>query len=108
MGAIFVRIMRDRVHCIPGKCLAGGFVMNSVQFSLQKGRSMQKRKHSAIESVTNVAVGYFVAVLSQIIIFPFFGINVPFSANITIGLWFTAISIIRSYILRRIFTRWTE
>ena len=69
---------------------------------------MQTRRHSAIESITNVAVGYLVALASQIIIFPFFGINIPIQDNILIGLWFTIISIARSYCLRRIFTRRTE
>lgn len=69
---------------------------------------MQSKTHSLIESITNVIVGYFVALLSQIIIFPFFGIHVTIRDNIFIGLWFTVISIIRSYILRRIFTKRTE
>jgi len=69
---------------------------------------MQKRTHSAIESCVNVAVGYGVALLSQIIVFPFFGIHVSLRDNIHIGVWFTVISIIRSYLLRRVFTRWTE
>ena len=69
---------------------------------------MQTRRHSAIESITNVVFGYLVALLSQIIIFPFFGIHIPIGDNILIGCWFTIISIARSYVLRRIFTRRTE
>lgn len=69
---------------------------------------MQTKKHSIIESISNVAIGYFVALFSQIIIFPFFDIHVSLKSNIKIGLWFTAISILRSYILRRFFTRRTE
>ena len=69
---------------------------------------MQSKKHSLFESVTNVVCGYCVALLSQIIIFPFFGIDATIQDNLLIGLWFTVISICRSYILRRIFTRRTE
>lgn len=69
---------------------------------------MQTKTHSLIESVSNVIVGYFVALLSQIIIFPVFGIHATIQDNIMIGLWFTVISICRSYIMRRVFTRWTE
>ena len=69
---------------------------------------MQKRTHSLIESITNVLIGYGVAVGSQIIIFPMFGIKATLKENCMIGLWFTVISIIRSYALRRIFTRVTE
>ena len=65
----------------------------------------QSRRMSFIEACANVAIGYGVAVASQIAIFPLFGINVPVRANLTIGLWFTAISIVRSYLLRRVFNR---
>jgi hypothetical protein len=63
----------------------------------------QSRFHSALESVANVTVGYGVALLSQLAVFPLFGIHVPFSANLAIGAWFTVISLVRSYVLRRWF-----
>lgn len=66
---------------------------------------MQTRRMSFIESITNVLVGYGVSLLSQIIIFPFFDISISLKSNIYIGLWFTLISIIRSYVLRRFFNR---
>lgn len=68
----------------------------------------QSRRHSALESVANVAIGYGVAVASQIVIFPMFGIHIPLGDNMLIGLWFTAISIVRSYALRRWFNRFTR
>lgn len=68
----------------------------------------QSRRHSAIESVANVAIGYGVAVGSQIVIFPMFGIHIPIGDNLLIGLWFTAISIVRSYALRRWFNSFTH
>jgi len=69
---------------------------------------MQSKTHSMIESITNVVAGYVVAFVSQILIFPLFGIYATVRDNLLIGLWFTVISIIRSYCLRRIFTRRTE
>ena len=69
---------------------------------------MQLKRHSLIESITNVAVGYGVALVSQIVVFPWFGIHVTLRDNLWIGLWFTVISIARSYVLRRVFTRITE
>jgi len=66
---------------------------------------MQSKKFSLIESISNVCIGYFVALISQLIIFPLFGLNVTFQDNILIGLWFTLISICRSYILRRVFNK---
>ncbi len=63
----------------------------------------QSRMMSFIESWANVAVGYGVAVLTQVIVFPLFGIFVDFSQQLGIGFVFTAVSIIRSFALRRIF-----
>lgn len=67
----------------------------------------QTKKHSLIESLANVAIGYGVALASQLLIFPQYGVNLPLSDNIAIGLWFTVISIARSYVLRRTFNRVT-
>lgn len=63
----------------------------------------QSKRMSFVESLSNVAVGYGVAVASQIVVFPIFGIHIPIRDNFLIGLWFTAISIVRSYVIRRWF-----
>ncbi len=60
---------------------------------------------SFIESCINVAIGYGVALLSQILVFPLFGIHIPMSSNIAIGAIFTVISIARSYTVRRVFNK---
>lgn len=65
----------------------------------------QSRAMSAVESVANVAIGYGVAVASQIAIFPLFGVHLPLSDNLAIGGYFTAISLVRSYAVRRLFNR---
>jgi len=67
---------------------------------------MQTKKGSLTEAITNVLIGYFVALGSQLLIFPFFGIDLPLKSNIFIGLWFTLISIIRSYMVRRVYNRY--
>lgn len=64
---------------------------------------MQSRTHSLIESCVNVAIGYSVALASQILVFPLFGLHVSLSANLQIGAIFTVISIARSYAVRRLF-----
>lgn len=69
---------------------------------------MQSKKHSFIESIMNVLIGYLVAVGSQMVIFPLFDIHIPVADNFIMGLWFTIISIIRSYAVRRWFTKKTE
>lgn len=65
--------------------------------------SQQSKKMSFYESLTNVTVGYVFAVASQLIIFPLFGIYLPLSDNLIMGLYFTVLSVIRSYALRRVF-----
>lgn len=63
----------------------------------------QSRKQSLAETVINVAIGYVVAIGSQLAIFPLFGIHVSLSDNLWIGAWFTVISIARGYAVRRLF-----
>ena len=63
----------------------------------------QTKLESAIEVVVNVLIGYTVATASQIMIFPLFGIFLPLSDNLLIGAYFTAISIVRGYVVRRFF-----
>ena len=63
----------------------------------------QSKLQSWLEAWANVAIGYGVALLSQIVVFPWVGIYVPLSTNIRIGLWFTLISLVRSFALRRAF-----
>ena len=56
-----------------------------------------------IEAVANVLVGYLVAVGSQMILFPLFDIHIPVHQNFILGGYFTVISLVRSYVLRRWF-----
>ena len=61
----------------------------------------QSRLMSLVESLANVLVGYGVAVATQMLMFPLFGLVVTVTENLLIGLIFTAVSIVRSYALRR-------
>ncbi len=63
----------------------------------------QSRRMSLVEAIANVAVGYAIAVLTQILMFPIFGLQVSLSNNLAIGAAFTTISLTRSYVLRRLF-----
>lgn len=64
---------------------------------------MQSRLSSFIESIINVLIGFVVAIISQVLVFPLVDIHVPLSTNLQIGAYFTAISIVRSYVIRRWF-----
>ena len=63
----------------------------------------QSRLMSFVEAVANVAVGYSVAVVTQILIFPIFGLHTTLVQNLQMGAAFTGISIVRSFLLRRAF-----
>lgn len=63
----------------------------------------QSRLLSAIESLTSTLIGYATAIVTQLIIFPLFGIHIEFHQNLMIGACFTVISLIRGYIIRRFF-----
>jgi hypothetical protein len=58
---------------------------------------------SFIEALANVWVGYGVAVLTQVLVFPLFGLSTTFAQNLQMGAVFTVVSIIRSFALRRLF-----
>ena len=63
----------------------------------------QSRTMSLVESVANVVVGYGIAVASQILIFPAFGLHMTMAQNLKLAAAFTIISICRSFALRRLF-----
>lgn len=63
----------------------------------------QSRAMSLIEAIANVAVGYSVAVATQILIFPVFGLHTTLAQNMKMGAVFTVVSIARSFALRRLF-----
>lgn len=64
---------------------------------------MQSRLMSLVEAIANVVVGYGVAVLTQLVVFPWFGLPARIGDALAIGGVFTAVSIIRSFALRRLF-----
>tara|TARA_R110001606_G_scaffold4446_3_gene20659 strand:- start:126 stop:338 length:213 start_codon:yes stop_codon:yes gene_type:complete len=66
---------------------------------------MQSKRNSAFEAATNVIIGYLVSVLANVLILPLFGYNVTIGDSFAIGLAFTVVSLVRSYVLRRIFNR---
>ena len=63
----------------------------------------QSRRMSLVEAITNVVVGYGIAVLAQVVMFPLFGLHATLAENMTMGAIFTVVSIARSYSLRRVF-----
>ena len=60
---------------------------------------------SLIEAISNVAVGYGIAVVAQMLIFPAFGLHTTLEQNLKMGAVFTGVSLLRSYVLRRLFEK---
>jgi hypothetical protein len=65
----------------------------------------QSRRMSLIEAATNVAVGFILAIIIQIAMFPWFGLQASLADNLALGGVFTAVSLIRGYAMRRLFER---
>jgi hypothetical protein len=66
----------------------------------------QSHMASLIEAMTNVAVGFVVALLTQLTVFPLFAIEAGLQEHMSIATTFTAVSLLRSYALRRAFEEW--
>ena len=63
----------------------------------------QSRVMSFVEATTNVVVGYVLAILTQLAVFPLFGLEAALGEHMAIGLAFVGVSLARSYLLRRLF-----
>ena len=63
----------------------------------------QTRTMSMVEAAANVVVGYVLAIATQIVVFPWFGIETGLAEHLTIGLAFVGVSLARGYLLRRLF-----
>ena len=66
---------------------------------------MQTKTQSLLEACANIAIGMAVAFAGQLIVFPALGLVVRLDQNIAITIAFTAISLARQYVLRRLFNR---
>ena len=83
--------MMRRANSSPERADGGGLILK------------QSRRMSLVEAVANVVVGYGVAVVAQILIFPVFGLHATLAQNLKIGAVFSIVSITRSFALRRLF-----
>jgi hypothetical protein len=69
---------------------------------------MQTRMGSFVEAWANILVGFTINFAANLLVLPLFGFSVTPSDAFGIGVVFTAISLARSYVLRRWFNglRW--
>lgn len=63
----------------------------------------QSRIDSVMESLVNIVIGLTINFTANMLIFPLFGWYITASQNILIGVIYTVISFVRSYLIRRAF-----
>ena len=66
-------------------------------------QSMQTKRQSLIETVTDQVIAYIVAIVNQIIIFPVLMIDISIKQNLLLAGYFTIFSMCRRYLVRRYF-----
>ena len=67
---------------------------------------MQNKTDSFIEACINTTLGFVIATGANIIIFPIVGITASTSQALLVGVLMTAISVARSYFIRRVANKW--
>lgn len=63
----------------------------------------QSRLSSFYEACMNIVIGFSINWVANLLILPIFGFNVTGGQAFGIGVFFTAISLVRSYVIRRWF-----
>lgn len=63
----------------------------------------QTKQGSLAEAAANIAVGFTINYVANLLVFPLFGMHISLTNNLWMGCIYTGISLARSYILRRWF-----
>lgn len=63
----------------------------------------QSKLGSLIESLANIAIGFFINMCANLLILPLIGFHISVGQNLFIGVLYTLISVARSYAVRRWF-----
>ena len=64
---------------------------------------MQSKRESMIETLTSVFVGWLIGVILNMLVLPLFDYDVNLTDGVLISIIFTAVSVVRSYVVRRFF-----
>lgn len=65
----------------------------------------QTKKQSLIETITQTVVGLAVSICLQAVVYPVMGIPVTLKQNLVITIIFFLASLLRGYVLRRVFNK---
>lgn len=63
----------------------------------------QSPRASAAEALLNILIGFWISVLTNVLLLPLWGYQVSVTQGVEIGLAFTLVSFLRSFALRRLF-----
>lgn len=63
----------------------------------------QSKKMSLTEVLVSTIIGAVISLITQIIVFPVFNIHTTITVNLWIWFIFTVVSIVRGYLVRRLF-----
>ena len=66
----------------------------------------QTRSMSLVESIANTGAGFLVSLVLQISLFSLMSIETTTSQNIVMSGVFTVASLVRGYVMRRVFVWW--
>jgi hypothetical protein len=61
---------------------------------------------SLMEALANNAIAFVISIVANQLVLPLFGLTVSLAQSIGITVAFTAISIVRGYVVRRVFETW--
>lgn len=61
---------------------------------------------SFVESIINIIIWFLISFIANTIVLPLFWYNVSTKDSFYIAIVFTVISLVRSYLIRRIFVNW--
>ena len=64
---------------------------------------MQTKRQSLIETLTSVFVGWLIGVILNMLVLPLFDYDVSLTDGVLISIIFTAVSVVRGYLIRRFF-----
>ena len=68
----------------------------------------QTRSMSLVESIANTGAGFLVSLVLQISLFSLMSIETTTTQNLLMSGVFTVASLVRGYLMRRLFLRWEE
>lgn len=70
--------------------------------------SSQTRRMSLVESIANTGAGFALSLLIQLSLFSLMSIETTTTQNLLMSGVFTLASLVRGYLMRRLFLRWEE